>query len=127
MTTAPNPTGRAHTRRSPEPMFWLLFSAGGMAAALLAPALLILFGVAIPLGWISAPDHQHLHSVLRNPITVLVLIGLCVLALFHAAHRLRFLLQHGLRLGRARGPLAVSCYGAAAVGSVVAAYLLITA
>ena len=33
---------------------WLLFSAGGMVAALLIPVLLLLFGVVIPLGWVGA-------------------------------------------------------------------------
>jgi fumarate reductase subunit D len=117
--------GRGTRRPTAEPLAWLTFSAGGMATALLFPALIVLLGIAIPLGWIAAPDHEHLHSVVRNPATVLVLVGLCVLALFHAAHRLRFLLQHGLRLEKARGVLAVSCYGGAAAGSVVAAYLLI--
>lgn len=112
-------------RATAEPLAWLLFSAGGMVAALLIPVLILLFGVAIPLGWIGAPDHDHLHSVLRNPITVLVLIGLCVLALFHAAHRFRFTLQHGLRLEKARGVIAVLCYGGAVAGSVVAVYLLL--
>ncbi|WP_027499742.1 fumarate reductase subunit FrdD [Rhodococcus sp. UNC363MFTsu5.1] len=119
-------TSRRESRRpTAEPLAWLAFSAGGMAAALLIPVLILLFGIAIPLGWIAAPEYTHLHSVLRHPITVVVLIGLCVLALFHAAHRLRFTLWHGLRLQRARGAVTVACYGGAAVGSVVAAYLLI--
>ena len=47
---------RAH-RRTPEPFLWLLFSAGGMVAALVLPVLLFLFGVAFPLGLLDAPDH----------------------------------------------------------------------
>ena len=38
---------------------WLLFSAGGVVAALVLPVLLVLFGVAIPLGWVAAPDYAH--------------------------------------------------------------------
>ena len=37
-------------RRSAEPFLWLLFSAGGMAAALVLPVLLLMFGLAFPLG-----------------------------------------------------------------------------
>jgi len=48
------------TRRSPEPLLWLLFSAGGMVAALLVPVLLFLFGIAFPLDWLTAPDYAHL-------------------------------------------------------------------
>ena len=120
-------TRARESRRSLEPLVWLLFSAGGMAAALLIPVLLVLFGVVIPLGWVGAPDYAHLQAVLRNPLTMLVLFGLCVLALFHAAHRLRFTLYHGLGLRRGRGALAVLCYGAAVVGSVVAAFLIVRA
>ena len=68
-------------RRSAEPVLWLLFSAGGMAAALVLPVLMFLFGVAFPLGLLDAPDHAHLLAVVRNPLTKLVLLGVCVLAL----------------------------------------------
>jgi fumarate reductase subunit D len=37
-------------RRSAEPFLWLLFSAGGMAAALVLPVLLLLFGLAFRSG-----------------------------------------------------------------------------
>jgi succinate dehydrogenase subunit D len=77
-------------RRSAEPFLWLLFSAGGMVAALVLPVLLFLFGVAFPLGILDAPDHVHLLTVVRNPLTKLALFGVCVLALFHWAHRFRF-------------------------------------
>ena len=55
-------------RRSIEPLLWLLFSAGGVLAALLLPILCSLFGVAFPLGWLPAPDHDQLLSLLRHPI-----------------------------------------------------------
>src|SRR5438309_1280916 len=41
-------------KRPIEPLLWLLFSAGGVLAALLLPVLLLLFGVAFPLGWLAA-------------------------------------------------------------------------
>ena len=40
-------------KRHPEPFLWLLFSAGGVVSALLLPIHLLLFGLAIPLGWVS--------------------------------------------------------------------------
>src|SRR5215468_1781009 len=99
------------SRRSPEAFAWLLFSAGGMVAALFVPVLLVLFGLAFPLGWLSSPDDDHLRAIVHNPLTRVVLLGVCVLALFHWAHRFRFTLYHGLQLKRLRTPIAWACYG----------------
>ena len=114
-------------RRSSEPFLWLLFSAGGMAAALVLPVLLLLFGVAFPLGLLDAPDYAHLLAVVRNPLTKIVLLGVCVLALFHSAHRFRFTLEHGLQLGRFDRGIALCCYGTALLGSAAAGWVLLTA
>lgn len=114
-------------RKSPEPLVWLLFSAGGMTAALLVPVLLFLFGVAFPLGWLPAPSGEHLLSLVRHPITKLVLFGLCTLALFHWAHRFRYTLYDGLQLKQLSTPIIIVCYGTAFVGSIIAGYVLITA
>jgi fumarate reductase subunit D len=112
-------------KRTAEPFLWLLFSAGGMLSALLIPALLLLFGVVFPLGWLTPPDHEHLLAVLRFPVTRLVLLGLCVLALFHWAHRFRYTLYDGLQLKSHGDIISSFCYGLAAVGSVLAANLLL--
>ena len=114
-------------RVTPEPFVWLLFSAGGVVAALVLPVLLVLFGVGIPLGWVAAPDHAHLLAVLRNPLTRLGLIGVCALTLVHAAHRLRFTTEHAFRLRRFDPIIATACYGAAVAGTAAAAYLLLVA
>ena len=116
---------RPHGRTTAEPFVWLLFSAGGVVAALVLPVLLVLFGVAIPLGWLDPPSHADLLAVLRNPLTKLALIGICALALVHAAHRLRFTVEHGLQLRRYDGIIATACYGGALLGIVAAAYLLL--
>src|SRR5262245_16866463 len=112
-------------RASMEPFVWLMFSSGGVVAALVLPVLLVLFGLAIPLGWVDAPSHEHLLTVLRHPLTKLGLIIICALALVHAAHRLRFTVEHGLQLRRYDGIIATVCYGGALVGIVAAAYLLL--
>ena len=103
-------------KRSNEPFVWLLFSAGGMASALLMPALLLLFGLAIPLGWIAPPNFAHLYAIVVHPITRLVLFGVCALSLVHAAHRLRYTLRDGLQLQRLDRAVEVLCYGGALVG-----------
>ena len=110
-----------------EPVRWLLFSAGGMVAALLIPGLLLLFGFAFPLGWLDPPDREHLLAVLRNPITRLALLALCVLALFHWAQRFRYTLFDGLQLKRHSDIINFVCYGLAVVGSLLAGNLLLRA
>jgi fumarate reductase subunit D len=112
-------------RRSVQPFPWLLFSAGGVMAALFLPALLLLFALVFPLGLIPAPSHEDLHSLLRNPLTLLVLFGVLTLSLFHWAHRFRYALRDGLQLQRVDWLIAVLCYGAAVVGTLVAASALL--
>jgi fumarate reductase subunit D len=114
-------------KRTAEPFVWLLFSGGGVVAALALPVLVLLFGLAMPLGLVTPPDHAELLALLRNPLTRLGLLAICALSLVHAAHRMRFTVQHALQLGRYDAPIAAICYGAALVGSAVAAGLLFVA
>ena len=113
------------TKRHIEPILWLLFSAGGVAAAVFLPILVVLFGLAIPLGLVQ-PDYDYLHTVVSHWLTRLVLLGLLVVMLFHAAHRFRFTLYDGLQLRAFATPIAVLCYGAAVVGSVAALLVVLT-
>jgi fumarate reductase subunit D len=112
-------------KRRAEPLLWLLFSSGGMAAALLLPVLLVFFGLVFPAGWVSAPGYAHVLSVARYPLTRIVLLGLFVLALFHWAHRFRYTLYDGLQLKHLSTLIMVGCYGGALVGSGFAVYLLL--
>src|SRR4029453_14886913 len=84
--------------RPVEPLLWLLFSGGGVAAALFAPGLLFLLGLALPLGGIAPPSHAEGVALARNPFTRLVVFGVCVLSLAHWAHRFRYTLYDGLQL-----------------------------
>ncbi len=113
------------TKRRIEPFLWLLFSAGGVMAAVFLPILIVLFGLAIPLGWVQ-PDYDHLYAVVSHWLTRLVVLGLFVLMLFHWAHRFRFTLQHGLQLARLERPLAVLCYGGALLGSAAVLLIVLT-
>lgn len=103
---------------------WLLFSAGGVLAALLLPILLVLFGVLFPLGWLSPPSHEHLHTVLGHPLARVFLFAFCALLLVHGAHRFRYTLYDGLQIKHLNEFVNVLCYGGAILGSAVAAYLL---
>jgi len=106
-----------------EPLWWSLFSAGGVVAAFLVPVHLFLFGLAIPLGWVSV-SHARLLALVSHPIVKLYLLVLIALPLFHWAHRFRFVLEdlglHGLRM-----PLAVLCYGSAIVGTIATVVVLL--
>ena len=62
------------------------------------PVLLLLFGLAFPLGWISPPSYEGISGLLRNPLTKLVLLGVFAVSLFHWAHRFRYTLYDGLQL-----------------------------
>jgi fumarate reductase subunit D len=105
------------TRRRVEPLVWLMFSAGGVLAAVLLPSLAFLFGLAFPLGWLDRPDHEHLLAVVGHPLTLVILLGVFVLLLVHSAHRFRYTLYDGLQVKNKR-TVAVLCYGTAVVGSV---------
>jgi fumarate reductase subunit D len=114
------------TKRRVEPLLWLLFSAGGVLAAVFLPVLLVLFGLAFPLDWVSPPDHDHLEAVVSHPLTRLFLLVLFVLLLFHWAHRFRYALYDGLKLKRLKTPIAVACYGGAVVGSFASLVVVLT-
>lgn len=114
------------TKRRVEPILWLLFSGGGVLAAVFLPILILLLGLAIPLGWTGRPDHEHLLAVTSHPLTLLFLLVFFVLVLFHWAHRFRYTLYDGLQLKHLEAPIAVLCYGGAILGSVAALIVLLT-
>jgi len=112
------------TKRRITPLVWLMFSGGGVMAAVFLPILVFLFAFAIPLGWVAQPDHTHLLAVVSHPLTVLVLLGMFVMMLVHSAHRFRYTLYDGLQIKR-KALTAVLCYGGAFVGSIAALNILV--
>jgi len=107
-------------KRSHAPIFWLMFGAGGMLAALFGPALVFLTGIAVPLGWLHP-------SPLRGYAQALALMhsvpgkgaALIVIALFawHAAHRILHSLHDlGVHAGLAAK---LACYGSATALTLV--------
>ena len=113
-------------KRSNEPVLWSLFSAGGALAALLAPVLLFLYGLAFPLGWLAPPSYQRTLALLSHPLVRLVIFAFCLLALCHWAHRFRYTLYDGLQIKHLTEVIFVFCYGGALFGTVLAGYLLWT-
>ena len=83
-------------KRSNEPIFWSLFGAGGMLAALIGPALVFITGIAVPFGLIYAPDTMSYANMLafaHNWAGKLVMFAVVALFLWHAAHRIAILLH----------------------------------
>jgi len=107
--------------KSNEPIWWSLFAAGGMVAALFLPVTVLLTGIAVPAGWISA---DALFRLIHLPLARLYLFLIIFLSLFHGGHRtLLTLVDLGFR--SVRPALAVLLYGGAIVGTVLAAVFLI--
>ncbi len=107
--------------KSNEPFWWSLFSAGGVVAALLIPITIVLTGIAVPAGWISAEGLRHL---VGHPLTRLYLFLLISLPMFHWAHRFRYVAVD-LGLKRWAGTLTIACYGAAVLATVTAVFFLV--
>lgn len=106
--------------RSNEPIWWSLFSAGGVVAAFLMPVTIVITAIAVPAGWISA---EQFFELAGHPLSRLYLFAVISLPLFHWAHRFRYVVADlGLK---ASGPLpAIICYGAAILSTLLAAFFL---
>ncbi len=110
--------------RSHAPIFWLLFGAGGMLAALFGPALVFITGVDA--GWLFPRDalsYAQVSAVAQTVIGKLFLFAVVSLFAWHAAHRILCSLHD---VGIHKGLVAkLCCYGIAAVLSLVAAIALL--
>ena len=113
------------SKPSNEGFFWLLFSAGGVVAAVFIPVTLFLFGLAFPLGWLAQPSYEHLSALVHLPLTRIYLFVVCSLPLFHWAHRFRFTVYDGLQVKHLNEVVLVFCYGGALVGTVVSGWLVL--
>jgi fumarate reductase subunit D len=102
--------------KSNEPLWWAPFFAGAGLSALLMPVILLILIIA---GLGGMPD---LWAVLDHSLIRIVLFVLISLSLFHAAHRIRYILVD-LGLKAVGEPIALSCYGSAIVGTILAALL----
>jgi fumarate reductase subunit D len=113
-------------KRSNEPIFWVLFGAGGMLAALIGPALVLITGIAVPFGLIYAPDtmdYAHMQAFAQNWLGKCLLFAVVSLFLWHAVHRIAILV-HDLGV-HARTLTKLLCYGFALAGTLVTAYALL--
>ena len=106
--------------RALEPLWWLLFGAGGFAAALVLPMLLLVVALAFPLGWFGDPvtTFHRMRVLFANPVGQLVLIAVLSLTFWHAVHHLR---HFAIDLGYAhwQAPISYLLYGTALLGTLV--------
>lgn len=111
--------------KSNEPIWWSLFSAGGVVAALLVPVNIFLTGIAWPLGILPGDFLQYskMQMLMSHPAVRFYCFILISLPLFHWAHRFRFTLVD-LGLKSIHMLIAIVCYGAAITGTIVAAVIL---
>lgn len=111
-------------KRSNKPIFWSLFGAGGMLSALIAPMLVLLTGIAVPLGWLPADTlrYERVLGFAQSFIGKLAIFFVIALFLFHGMHRLYHTLHDfGVHIGPGAKAL---CHGLAFLGTLVTAFLL---
>ena len=108
-------------------LLWATFAQCAVITAILVPGQILVEGVLGPLGWMPYPDRTYdsFAAMLGNPLVKLYLLLVFATSFYVFAHRLRYLL---LDLGVHAGKLlfGLLLYGLAAVGTVVAAYILFT-
>ncbi|NMF99653.1 fumarate reductase subunit FrdD [Aromatoleum toluolicum] len=113
-------------RRSNAPVFWGLFGAGGMLAALFGPVLVFMTGIAVPLGFILPSDAMswaHMQAFAQHWAGKGLLFVVVALFMWHAMHRILHSLHDlGVHAGAA---LKIACYGLALLVSIVAAWVLL--
>ena len=84
-------------KRSNAPVFWALFGAGGMLAALIAPMLVFITGVAVPTGRLLPADamsYERMLTLARNGFGKLALLLVVLLFMFHGGLRMYHSLHH---------------------------------
>ena len=106
-------------------LWWFMFGAGGLVAAILMLVHVVLQGILGPLGIVSVVTPSST-AVFGNPIVKLYLLVLIGVPFFHFAHRLRYLLVD-LGVPAAKTvPAQVVFYGGAIVVVLVTIWVLLT-
>ena len=111
-------------KTSNEPFWWALFGAGGTLSSICVPVLLVLTGLAIPLGIVDAPSYRDALALVLHPLTRLFVFALVSLSFFHGAHRFRFTLNDTVLAHSLHSLFAIVCYGSAIVGTVLTGVVL---
>ena len=112
-------------KKTSEPLWWVLFSAGGVMAAVFIPVLILIIGFAIPFNMVDdeAFSYERMNSVLSNPLMKIILLSVIALPFYHFAHRFYFTVVH-TGLWKNKTVLALFSYGGAIAGTIIAVVLL---
>ena len=113
-------------KRSNAPIFWGLFGAGGMLAALFVPMMVFITGIAIPLGFLlptGTMSYPKMLAFAQNFIGKGFIFAIISLSLWFAVHRVYHSLhEFGIHAGTGAK---LVCYGIALAGTVVSAFVLL--
>ncbi|MDH5628880.1 MAG: fumarate reductase subunit D [Gammaproteobacteria bacterium] len=106
-------------KASNKPIIWSLFAAGGTVTALLFPALILLFALAVPFGLLPAElfSYDRIQGMLDNTFIKLIVFALLFLSIWHAAHRMR-ITAHDFGI-RADGFIAFLFYSIALLATIL--------
>ncbi|WP_404378930.1 fumarate reductase subunit FrdD [Caenispirillum salinarum] len=112
-------------RSKSKPIFWGLFAAGGTVSAFLAPVMILITGILVPLGIMTdALSYDTMHAFAGSWIGKIILFGVLTLFLWHFGHRMRVTL-HDLGIHN-KGLAVVVCYGLAGIGTLWALVTLLS-
>ena len=113
-------------KRSHEPIFWSLFGAGGVTAAFILPMLILITGIAQPLGLLPAEalSYDRMIAFANGWIGKIFVLAVISLSFWHGAHRIYHSL-HDIGVEK-KSWQPWFFYGSAAIGTVVTIVLLQT-
>jgi fumarate reductase subunit D len=109
--------------KSNKPIFWGLFAAGGTITAFVTPALALITLFAAFGAGMDMFTYESIHAFAGWWLGKLIIFGVILLSLWHAAHRLR-VTAHDFGM-RADTVVAYVVYGIATLGTLMTiVYLL---
>lgn len=109
--------------KSNKPIFWGLFAAGGTVTAFVTPALVLVTLFAAMRFNMDMFTYETIHAFAAHWLGKLIIFGVILVSLWHAAHRLR-VTAHDFGI-RADTVVAYVVYGLAGLGTLMTiVYLL---
>ena len=113
-------------KRSHEPVFWLLFGAGGMLSALIGAMLVLITAFAVPLGLLPADafSYAKMLAFAQNLFGKAFILAVVALFFWHAVHRI-FHSLHDVGIHAGTGARLL-CYGTALAGTLLSIWALFT-